>query len=616
MCGIVGLISKKTIDINLMLNSIIHRGPDSGASLHFSHDFDFNIKFGHRRLSIIDITSNSDQPFTSSINSNSIVFNGEIYNYEELRNDYLSNFNFKSNGDTEVIIELYNRYGPDSFKLLKGMYAFAIYDYSNSKVVLCRDSIGIKPLYYFFDKDELYFASEIKALNQIQHLNIKISKSAITEFFLNGFIYEPNTGFENLNKVFPGTYIEIFIEKQLDLKTTTYWRPNPLRNNIKIDFEKIIKNEFNSHLVSDVPIGLFYSGGIDSSVLLSLSNAELHSYFINSKSDVKASREFEYAEKIAKSLNKKFEVLDISPSNKNSDKLLKNIQDVAEKSEELIADYTFYVSQLISSKAKNQRLKVMLSGMGGDELFLGYPRYKLVQFNGFFKIIYFFITAKLFPLSSKFSKKIERFKAFFENKPFVFRYTNLIGYFHENELPDLILNFEDNTLHDYERKLNSLLINYEHLSNIKKAQILDLYGFLSHNFMVADKSSMQESIEIRVPLATPDLFNYCLQTDVKYLLNFWSFKIPLLNILSRKLNLNLFRRPKEGFNPDLDSLINSIGIAKIKEALDDNLFNKYINKEFVNNIIREHMDKTKNNSYRIYQLLYFKFWLNFNHIKN
>jgi asparagine synthase (glutamine-hydrolysing) len=174
------------------------------------------------------------------------------------------------------------------------------------------------------------------------------------------------------------------------------------------------------------------------------------------------------------------------------------------------------------------------------------------------------------------------------------------------------LNFDVKTIAEYETKLAKILSDYKDLNNVKKAQILDLYGFLSHNFIVADKSSMQESIEIRVPLATPDLFNYSLQTEVKSLLDFWRFKIPLLNILNKKLNLKLFRRPKEGFNPDLDNLIDVIGLTKIKEVLNDSLLLKYINEKFVEELINEHMNKRKNNSYRIYQLLYFKYWLNAN----
>jgi asparagine synthase (glutamine-hydrolysing) len=164
MCGIVGGISLKVIDIDLMLDAIKHRGPDGLGKKHFITDSNFNIYLGHRRLSIIDITDNSSQPFSSDNSNYSIVFNGEIYNYKELKNIYLPDFDFKSSGDTEVIIELFSKYGSESFKWLKGMFAFSIYDHLNCKMYLVRDGLGIKPLYYCANKTEFLFASEISAL--------------------------------------------------------------------------------------------------------------------------------------------------------------------------------------------------------------------------------------------------------------------------------------------------------------------------------------------------------------------------------------------------------------------------------------------------------------------
>lgn len=611
MCGIVGGVSKSLFDIEKMLSTIKHRGPDGGGQISLGTKSCYNLKLGHRRLSIIDTSTNSDQPFISTNKKNYIVFNGEIYNYKELKNEYLSDFSFKSEGDTEVIIELYNRYGTESFQWLKGMFSFVIYDFNKDKIILSRDPLGIKPLYYVFQNDELFFSSEIKALKQIAHLDFTVSPLAIAEFFLNGFIYEPNTGFTNVHKVFPGTYLEFFLGDNFSFTKTVFWKPLNAEKPAIIDFNNIIKNEYSRHLVSDVPIGLFYSGGIDSSLLLSLGNTNISPFFINSKLDSKGSKELKYATTIANNLNRNFEILNISSEKKSSEDLLSTIQHVAEKSEELIADYTFYVSELISKQAKKQNFTVMLSGMGGDELFLGYPRYKLLRYRKFYKFLYLILGGVL-SISRKFSKKIDRFAAFFEQKSFVFRYTNLIGYFQEDELKSLILNFDSNYLKEYEFKLNSILCGYESLSDTKKAQILDLYGFLSHNFSVADKSSMQESIEVRVPLATPDLFNACLYTDEKLLFNFNNSKIPLLNILKEKLDANLFRRPKEGFNPDLENLVSEIGFDKINLILQTPKISSYLNIEYINNLLLEHFQKHKNHSYKIYQLLYFKFWLDFN----
>jgi asparagine synthase (glutamine-hydrolysing) len=215
-------------------------------------------------------------------------------------------------------------------------------------------------------------------------------------------------------------------------------------------------------------------------------------------------------------------------------------------------------------------------------------------------------------LNKKFSKKIDRFRAFFAHKPFVLKYTNLVGYFQEGELASLLVNFNSTTLNIYENKLNALLVGNEKLSDVKKAQILDLYGFLSHNFMVADKSSMRASIEMRVPLATPALFDATLSMKVADLMNFWNAKIPLLKILQQKISLKYFKRPKEGFNPDLENLVNVIGEDRITKILESDSFYKFIQPDYVGKILNEHFMGIKNNSYKIYQLLYFKFWLDNN----
>jgi asparagine synthase (glutamine-hydrolysing) len=612
MCGIVGAISKKSIDIDLMLDAIKHRGPDGFGKNHFVTDSNLNVYLGHRRLSIIDITDNSSQPFTSTNSNYTIVFNGEIYNYKQLKSTYLPDFNFKSSGDTEVILELFSKYGTESFRWLKGMFAFSIYDHVNCKMYLCRDGIGIKPLYYYANKNEFYFASEISAL-KTQQLDFSICKDSVTEFILNGFVYEPNTGFESIKKVFPGSYLVISFDTNLRYFETQFWKPL-INSELTVDdsdLTSLVKKEYQNHLVSDVPIGLFYSGGIDSSVLMTLGNKEVVPYFINSKSDMKESVELHYAKDIAETLDRKFVMIDLTMDNKEAEKLLLSIEHVARKSEELIADYTFFVSELISRKARENGNKVMLSGMGGDEIFLGYPRYRLIMFKKAYKFIFLFAN-KLLTFSKKFSKKLDRFRAFFEDKDFIFQYTNLIGYFQEKELHDMLVNYDPASLNKFEQKLTSILKDYNSLSEVKQAQILDLYGFLSHNFMVADKSSMQASIEMRVPLATPDLFQKSINANAYILMDFRKAKKPLLSILSEKLNLSLFSRPKEGFNPDLENLISTIGTERIRLLLSSNKLLAYIKKEFVNNLLNEHIKGVKNHSYRIYQLLYFKYWLDFN----
>jgi asparagine synthase (glutamine-hydrolysing) len=612
MCGIVGCASLNTIDLDTMLNSISHRGPDNTGKIQFTTDFGYNIQLGHRRLSIIDSTLNSNQPFLSQNKKVCIVFNGEIYNFKYLKNKYLENFNFTSTGDTEVIVELYAKYGVKSFNWLKGMFAFVLYDISNSKIILCRDGLGIKPLYYYFVNNELYFSSEIKAIKKNSTLDFTVCKDSITEFFLNGFLYEPNTGYININKIYPGSYLEFKITNNITINKTIYWRP-PLKNvtsSKSKNLQNKIKSEFINHLVSDVPIGLFYSGGIDSSLLLLLSDSSIKPYFINTKANSKNSNELDYATKIANNLKKDFTVIEQS-SIKTPLEILNNIKNVAINSEELIADYTYFASEKISKVAQKNNKKVMLSGMGADELFLGYPRYKLVKYFRFYKIL-FKLFKPLIKLDKNFSKKFYRLQSFFEKKSFILRYTNLIGYYHENELDNLLQHFSYNSILTYESKLSNLLNNYENYSKTRKAQILDIYGFLSHNFMVCDKSSMQASVEVRLPLATTDLLEYSFLNKEENLLNFFNSKIPLLKILNEKISLNFFKRAKEGFNPDLEDLIKTIGQDQIYNMFKIGKITDYIKGEYVLKLLNEHFTFKRNNTYKIYQLIYFKFWIEYN----
>jgi len=615
MCGIIGSVSKTHIDFTSILDQLQHRGPDGSG--YFCDENDLNgyvIQLGHRRLSIIDLSDNAKQPFCTTNDEYVITFNGEIYNYEELSRIYLSKNTFVSNSDTEIIIELYKQYGTKSFAWLQGMFAFAIYDKIHQKVILARDGLGIKPLYYYRNKQFAFFSSEIKALKKFPEIDISLCSDSFVEFFLNGFIYEPNTGYKNIFKVFPGSFVEIFLTETLDYCTTVYWKPSCLAPYKKSERNllNLIKYEFKRHLVADVKIGLFYSGGIDSSVLLNLGENIISAFFLNSKKHQTKKGDLYYADLIANKLKRKYEIIDFSVIDEKPDDILLSIDHVARYSEELIADYTFIVSELLAKKTREKGFKVMLSGMGGDEIFLGYPRYKLVYYSRFFKIFNQIFDKWLLKKNKSFSKKRDRFNGFFENKEFVLQYSNLVGYFNEKELGEILINYQTVQLSNYIAKLRKFIAPYQKLTKVRIAQILDLYGFLSHNFMVADKSSMLAGVEIRIPLVTPTIFDYVFSMKLNVFLSLFVQKRPLLKMLKKQLSLKYFKRPKEGFNPDLENIVNKIGIDKLRNTLNDHKFCEIVSRTYVNKILIEHFNGEKNNSYKIYQLVYFRYWINCN----
>jgi asparagine synthase (glutamine-hydrolysing) len=279
MCGLVGAISDSPSNlIDCAIRSLKHRGPDSQGKLisKVRHKY---ISLGHTRLSIIDLGSNANQPYSQE--NVSLVFNGEIYNHNILRSSKdFSSFTFKTKSDTEVILAGYKILGTLIFSKLNGMFSIAILDKSNKKLILARDPFGIKPLYYFINKkNEIFFASEIKALSIIAEEAFTPETRDIAEFLLNGFLYEPKTGLIGVKKVKPGELIEIDLTS-MEVTRNTYYNPLDCKLSHPEAFSLKLDEEVNLQSKADVPVGLFFSGGLDSSALAISSKKKLETFFV------------------------------------------------------------------------------------------------------------------------------------------------------------------------------------------------------------------------------------------------------------------------------------------------------------------------------------------------
>ena len=612
MCGITGFISFNNLNefLRPALDCLSHRGPDA-EGMYINDDEKLFIGLGHRRLSIIDLSEGANQPMHSNSGAEIIVFNGEIYNFEELRGK-LPNSSFNTRSDTEVLLNLYTTYGLEMLGWLEGMFAFAIYDKAKGQVLLARDALGIKPLYYHASEDTIVFASEIKSIFAYG-IKRELDQDALKQFMLSGFVYEPLTGYKNVRKVGYGSYSMISVHKEkLKIETGRHWAPQTKDCNGKasqIEIEKLIDHSVKSHLVSDVPVGLFFSGGIDSSVILTQTLQNITPITINYDQEAliqagTTNDEF-YANKIAEHLEVPLTHAEFP--NESSEDFLNNVETLSGKAEELMLDYTFIASEKLSEISKNAGYTVMLSGMGGDECFGGYDRYKLVAYESRYKILYNFIPFSIFKKVKSFSKKAERLRNYFANKDFASKYNSLVGYFSLKEVGQLT---RDSMGTDSVAKgLNSLLLGYEHFSPLKKAMLMDLSGFLAHNFSVADKSSMLHQIEMRVPLATSKLFDYVWSLDDSEIMSVNEAKILLKRYLEKYLPSKLIYRKKTGFNPPLDKKIDQLGYKKFIDLINRNKLGDLLDMSIIETMAGEHYNKkSKNNTYKLYQLLYLSFW--------
>jgi asparagine synthase (glutamine-hydrolysing) len=607
MCGILGYIGKRYIEKDFQngMKAMAHRGPDNQSKTTFKID-EYTLSFGHLRLSIIDLSTEADQPMYDREGRYCIIFNGEIYNFKYLKKEYLSDVQFQTQGDTEVILEMYRKFGKGMLQYLEGMFAFAIYDKVDSQLFIARDQLGIKPLYLCRTNDGLIFSSEIKGVLQFQEVDPSKDQNCIAEFLMNGFLYEPDTGYQNITKLRPGHYSAIDLKSdKLSIVQSQYWTLSHDQTDPKA-LERDISYAINSHLISDAKKGLFFSGGVDSSLILCIADEELEVLTVRpDDAEVAQSgmeNDFSYAQKIAKI--RAIDLIQV-PLDDNEGSILADIEWIAKNVEEPIADYTFLASYKLSKAASRRGYKVMLSGMGADELFGGYDRYLLVKYASIFSILIW--PVKVFGRFWKpLAKKAQRFTSFFAEKGFLMKYSSLIGYFSTAEIKTLLNDTE--CLNRFQDKLRPDMENSAHLSPLKQAMYLDVKGFLAHNFMVADKSSMMASIEMRVPLATHYLFSKSMNVQESTLINGKSTKIILKKILEKYLPKNLIYRKKTGFNPPLDTKIWNLGNDRITRYIEKSKISEIINLEIVSGILSSHFAKKENNTYKIYNLLFLAAW--------
>ena len=608
MCGIAGCISNKNVNLEPVMAGLAKRGPDAKGSFA-----EGSLKLCHTRLTIVDSSDSANQPMVSRCGRYVLVFNGEIYNYKTLRNEMLKRGRkLVTSSDTEVLLNLLIEHGEDAISQLDGMFAFGFFDRLERKLLCARDHLGVKPLYYYWSESnrDFYFCSELDSLFQFP-IEKNINEESIYEFLSLGWLYEPDTGFKDVYKLEPGMAL-----------TITEKKPAPILNRyfdlakdsfeISEDHSELIRRAIKLQRYNEVPIGNFFSGGVDSSVIAaicseSIENIENVSIVYNRPCKFKKGGDEYYAKKIGDKLNLKIRQMIFS---EDSD-AIRNIEFMAEKSPDLNCDFTLLPTYNLSKFSRGAGFKIMLSGMGADEVFGGYPRYLPLRYFKFFKLLTklaSFVPVQWVP--RKFRPFLNRLYGFFSSRDFTSGYGSLIGYFNESELDELLI--RDRGRSKYLSKVSGILARTSGLSLFKQGIYLDIYGFLAHNLSIADRASMLASLELRVPFINQASAIKAFSSPDRELINLFFMKVPLIKLLARFIPYNLIIRKKVGFNPSLGNLVNSLTREQVQCELSNSPMFDFVKQPVVERLVIEHFDKQADHSYKIYQLLFLNFWLKVN----
>lgn len=590
MCGITGFSWEDKSLIKKMTFCIAHRGPDSSG--YFT---DKNISLGHRRLSIIDLSPKGNQPMINESKSLVIVFNGEIYNFKEIKSKIIKEgLKFKSDSDTEVILRGYQIYGTDIFSMLDGMFALAIYDKKKKQIILARDRIGKKPLYYSIKNKELIFSSEIKSLLEAEVSN-QISKDIMLKTIMSRFSPGNDTVFSDIKKLPPSSY---GIFSKGELKISNYWSLPNLNEEKDPDLnqlDEILEKSVEKRLISDVPVGVLLSGGLDSSAIVSYMSRKVDKIKTFSVGFTEGLDESRYSRLVSEHFSTDHKEIMLDRD------ILSYLPQVVYHMDEPISDPAALPTYILSEEI-SKHVKVALSGEGGDEVFGGYDTINRLSFlskiNKIPRPISSAIsqTLKLMSSLNKYPKKqIYNFgSSLLSSKNLEEAYKKLYYFpFNEEEIKEYTGNNVTNILDSYlQNDLYKTSINFyfkEWLPN-------DL-------LMKVDKTSMAHGLEVRTPFLDKDLIEYMFNIKREYKLNKKLFR----EVIKNKIPEQIIKRKKQGFSLPIStwSTKNDF-INRISPHISDLSKRGIFNTNEINNLINKPTDYR--NDHKIWTLLNFELW--------
>ena len=608
MCGIIGFNFKsRNEDISKTLH---HRGPDYFSKVEFE-----NFTLAHNRLSIVDHNPKSNQPFKSSCGRYTVAFNGEIYNYKELKNNLKDKYNFITDSDTEVLLYSYIEYGKDCLKDFRGMFSFGIYDEIEDRLFCARDRMGIKPFLYYFKEGKFIFGSEINSILTLLKKKPEINQESIFQYIKYLYIPYPNTIFEDIYKLPPAHVLiyenkSIKIEKYWDLYSFIRQNNHLNENEILSKLDNLFDESIKLRMIADVELGSFLSGGIDSSLILYYmqrnSSKPINTFTLGFK-NAKNYDETSDAKIMSDFFNTNHNEIIIEPQ------VLELLPKMVKHFGEPFASPTGLLIHELTNETKKY-VTVALAGDGGDEVFGGYPKYQALQFSeklGFVSPPFFNLISKItdkIPESTTGNHLPRRIKKFISSmsKDNAEKYDDWSSYISDDDLSLLFKNFVP-----YNHIVKYLWENSKKCDVLIKSSIVDLKTYLPNDMLYyGDIMSMANSFEVRFPLIDHKIVEFMTSIDSKWKIKDGQTKYLMKKLLDGKIPEPIINKKKLGLNPPIGIWLKNDLKILITDYLSKEIIEKrgLFNYEFVNQMIYEFNNNIKDRSLNIWALIVLEEW--------
>ncbi|SES63524.1 asparagine synthase (glutamine-hydrolysing) [Salinibacillus kushneri] len=608
MCGFIGMIRHKSEELNdqeinrfqQQNNIITHRGPDDEGYFHDEH-----ISLGFRRLSIIDIDSGK-QPFSYEDDQYWMVFNGEIYNYLELKGELQKEgYKFKTESDTEVILAMFHKYGEKSFEQLRGMFSILIWDKTEQTLVGARDPFGIKPLFYYESGSRTFFSSEKKSLSMILNEE-KVDLEALQHYLSFQYVPEPLTLTEGIKKVEPGHY---FIQKpgespQFHRYFHVQFKPLLMdKKDWKKRIQDVLYDSVNVHMRSDVPVGSFLSGGIDSSIIVALAreiNPDIKTFSVGFERN--GYSEVDVAKETADKLGVENISYTITP-----EEYMKRLPKIMWHMDDPLADPACVPLYFVAREA-SKYVTVVLSGEGSDELFGGYNIYREPESLKIFNSI----PAPAKDLLNRVAKTLPegvKGKSFLERgtTPLSDRYIGNAKMFGEKEKQQLLAHY--NSAYPYKQITNPLYKQVDKEPFVNQMQYIDIHTWLRGDILLkADRVTMAHSLELRVPFLDKEVMKVAGDIPVDYKIGNGTTKSILREAVQGIVPDHVLDRKKLGFPVPIRHWLKDEMYEWAKTLIQESQTDHFIHKKVVLDLLEKHREGKGDYSRKIWTVLMFMLW--------